>query len=123
MLPVNGQYLLILAAVDGVFYKPKGQILVGASARGYKFGNTVVLPPPSNTLSSRDNRASNIIVRRMLDIRLQRHELFVCAPCHPPAASARDVPSLFWFRLKQQLTFCTRSPSYMHEIVNIDFRV
>lgn len=33
---------LILAAVDDVFYKPKGQIIVGASARGYKFGSTVV---------------------------------------------------------------------------------
>lgn len=35
-------FVLILAAVDDVFYKPKGQIIVGASARGYKFGNTVV---------------------------------------------------------------------------------
>jgi len=42
VLSVNVRHLLILAAVDGVFYKPKGQILVGASARGYKFGNTVV---------------------------------------------------------------------------------
>lgn len=36
-----GHYL-ILVAVEDVFYKPKGQILIGASARGYKFGATVV---------------------------------------------------------------------------------
>jgi hypothetical protein len=28
--------------VDDVFYKPKGQIIVGASARGYKLGSTVI---------------------------------------------------------------------------------
>ena len=28
--------------MEDVFYKPKGQILIGASARGYKFGSTVV---------------------------------------------------------------------------------
>jgi hypothetical protein len=34
--------ILIFAAVGDVFYKPKGQIIVGASARGYKFGSTIV---------------------------------------------------------------------------------
>ncbi len=32
----------MLAAVENLFYKPKGHIIIGASARGYKFGSTVV---------------------------------------------------------------------------------
>ena len=36
------QALLISCVVDDVFYMPKGQILVGATARGYKYGSSVV---------------------------------------------------------------------------------
>ncbi len=33
---------LMLVSVEDLFYKPKGHIIIGASARGYKFGSTVV---------------------------------------------------------------------------------
>jgi len=39
---VLNQALLISCVVDDVFYMPKGQILVGATARGYKYGSSVV---------------------------------------------------------------------------------
>ena len=41
-LCVFNQALLMFAAVDDVFYMPKGQILVGATARGYKYGSIIV---------------------------------------------------------------------------------